>query len=151
MTRATSKASLLEERETGRVMSQEDKILEIISIGGDWSLKEIKAAFTAKWGDIETSSVSARCHSLKEGGKIFEQTPRKCAVSGKTINPLSANKCNHSHYKTKHFMQFEKAQKDPNICWTGMIEKTCKDCGMDIEFARRVEVKTVEQYKRSLG
>lgn len=94
MTRATSKASLLEERETGRVLSQEDKILEIISIGGDWSLKEIKAAYTAKWGDIETSSVSARCNSLKDpdNPKIFEVTTRKCSISGKVINALSATK-----------------------------------------------------------
>lgn len=90
----TSKASLLDEKAKGNVSTQEDKILDIISIGGDWSLKEIKAAYTAKWGDIETSSVSARCHSLKDPDdpKIFEVATRKCAISGKVINALSATK-----------------------------------------------------------
>jgi hypothetical protein len=48
-------------------------------------------------------------------------------------------------------MQYEKAIKDPGICWIGKIEKTCKDCGMNIEFARRVRVKTADQYMKSLN
>lgn len=96
--KATSKASLREEKENGNVMSQEDKILGIISIGGDWSLKEIKAAYIAKWGDIETSSVSARCNTLKGDeyrnipAKIFEVGTRKCSISGKVINCLAVER-----------------------------------------------------------
>lgn len=89
MTRCTSKAAYLEEKENGNVLTQEEKILEIISIGGDWSLKEIKAAFSAKYGDIETSSVSGRANKLKADGKIFEVATRKCSISNKVINALA--------------------------------------------------------------
>ena len=153
MGRATSKASYIEERETGRVMSQEDKILDIIAIGGDWSLKEIKAAYTAKWGEIETSSVSARCNSLKDpdNPKIFEVRTRKCSISDKVINALSAIKCSHDKYRGAGWMCHPKALKDTNIAWVGMIVEKCEDCGMDIEFARRAPVLTADEYLRSLN
>lgn len=61
------------------------------------------------------------------------------------------NKCQHEYYKTDNFMQYEKAIKDPNICWIGIIERSCKDCGQDIEFARRVRVVTADKYIRDLG
>jgi len=150
MTKCTSKAAYLEERQTGRVLSQEEKILDIINVDRDFSLQEIMAVYRDKHGNIELSSVAARCNSLKKDKKIFEGDPRKCSLTKKRINPLSANKCTHEFYKTNNFMQYEKAVKDPNICWTGMIEKTCKDCGQDIGFARRVQVKTVDQYMRGI-
>jgi len=59
MSRPTSKASYREEKANGNVLSQEDKILEIISIGGSWSMQEVMVAYRAKWGNIELSSVSA--------------------------------------------------------------------------------------------
>lgn len=92
MTRATSKASFLEEKEKGNTLSQEDRILEIISLGGDISLQEIMAIYRGKHGNIELSSVSARCNKLKADDKVFEGSPRKCAISGKTINPLYAER-----------------------------------------------------------
>lgn len=119
--------------------------------GGTLSMQELMKIYRGKWGNIELSSVSARCNKLKEDGKIIEAKPRRCAITDKTINPLTANKCTHEYYKTADFMQVERARKDPNICWTGMIEKTCKDCGQDIEFARRVRVKTVDQYMAEVG
>lgn len=155
MTRATSKAAFLEERETGKVISQEQKILEIIAIGGDWSLKEIKAAYTAKWGEIETSSVAGRCNTLKGDerlgipAKIFEVTTRKCSISGKVINALSANKCTHEKYKGEGYMMASnalKAMQTGQIAWRGMVVDKC-ECGADISQARRVPVMTFEQYQ----
>lgn len=150
MTRSTSKASYLETRESGQESTQSDKILEIISLGGNLSLQEIMQIYRGKHGNIELSSVSARCNKLKAGGKIIEAEPRKCSLTDKTVNPLTANKCTHEFYKTANFMQLEKARKDPNIAWTGKIVQKCKDCDMDIAFARRVQVKTAEQYLRSM-
>jgi len=92
MTRPTSKASFLEEKEKGHVSTQEEKILEIISLGGNLSLQEIMQIYRGKWSNIELSSVSARCNKLKADDKIFEGNPRKCSVTGKTINPLYAER-----------------------------------------------------------
>jgi len=92
MNRPTSKSAYLDIKESGAEMSQESKILEIISIGGSWSLQEILAAYRAKYGKIELSSVSARCNKLKADGKIFEGSPRKCGITDKTINPLMAER-----------------------------------------------------------
>jgi len=89
MTRATSKASLLSEKEKGNTTSQEGKILEIIALGGNLSLQEIMQIYRGKWKNIELSSVSARCNKLKADGKIFEGRPRKCSLTDKTINPLT--------------------------------------------------------------
>ena len=154
MTKATSKASYREEKENGNVMSQENKILEIISIGGDWSLQEIMAAYRAKWGNIELSSVSARCNKLKEENKIIEIDPRKFSITEKTINPLTVNKCTHERYKTKHYMMSSnalKAMKKNEIVTMGMIVKNCEDCGMDISHAKRVKVETFEEFQGALN
>ena len=85
MTRATSKASYLETKEKGQELTQAGKLLEMISLGGDWSMQELMEAYRAKWGNIELSSVSARCNKLKNDGEIIEGHPRKCAISGKII------------------------------------------------------------------
>ena len=150
MTRATSKASYREVKEDGSESSQADKILEIISIGGDWSLQEIMEAYRAKWGNIELSSVSARVNKLKDpdNPSIKEAAPRKCAVSGKTINPLTVNKCTHEKYKTKDYMMYSNAVKafeagDIKIIGTQVIN--CEDCGADISHAKRVKVKSLEK------
>jgi len=148
MTRATSKASLREEKENGHVMNQEDKILEIISIGGNWSLQEIMAAYRAKWGNIELSSVSARVNKLKdpENPLIVEMNPRKCAITDKTINPLAVNVCNHGRYKTKDYMMYSNAVKAHDrgeIKIVGTLVTKCEDCGKDISHAKRIKVKAV--------
>ena len=151
MTKCTSKASYIEIRESGTEMSQADKILDIISIGGDWSLQEAMAAYRAKWGNIELSSVSARANKLKENGKIIEGNPRKCAVTDKTINPLKLNKCTHDRYRTKDYMCHPKALKDENIAWIDKIVTHCEDCGADISHAKRAAVLTADEYIRRLG
>lgn len=151
MTRSTSQASYKEAKESGSEMSQADKILEIISIGGDWSLQEIMAAYRAKWGNIELSSVSARCNKLKEEGKIIEASPRKCAITDKTINPLTANLCTHDRYRSKDYMCWPTAIKDENIAWVGTTVTHCKDCGSDISEFKRAPVLTAAEYIRKLG
>ena len=88
MTRCTSKASLLDENAKGHVSTQEDKIFDIINLGGNLSLQEIMQIYRGKHGNIELSSVSARCNKLKADGKVFEGNPRPCAITEKTINPL---------------------------------------------------------------
>ena len=148
--KATSKASYREIKESGTEMSQSDKILEIINIGGTLSMQELMAIYRGKYGNIELSSISARCNQLKADGKIIEASPRKCSISDKTINPLTANKCEHKRYKTVNYMQYERAIKDLNICHIGMIEQTCKDCNADISFARRVRVMKADEYMRGI-
>lgn len=151
MTRCTSKASYQKIKESGSELSQEDKILEIISIGGDWSLQEIMAAYRAKWGNIELSSVSARCNKLKEEGKVFEAAPRKCSITEKTINPLIAKKCTHEKYKAKDYMMYSNAVKafkrnELKIIGTPVLK--CEDCGADISHAQRVKVKRTKEEKQ---
>lgn len=149
MTRTTSKASYFDLKESGAEMSQSDKILDICNGSDPLSLQEIMNAYRARYGNIELSSVSARVNKLKEEGKLTEHSPRKCSVTGKTINPVSANKCTHDRYRAKNYMMSEnamKAMKKGDIVWRGMIIKNCQDCGVDISHAKRVQVKTFEQW-----
>ena len=61
--------------------------------------------------------------------------------------------CNHSRYKTDSYMLAENAmkalgQRNTNnlIYWVGMVVTHCADCGENISHARRVRVKTVNEY-----
>ena len=153
MNRATSKASHREIKEDGSEISQANKILEIISIGGDWSLQEIMKAYRAKWGNIELSSVSARVNKLKDPDdpKIIEAAPRKCAITDKTINPLRVKSCSHDRYRSKHYMMYSNAVKafekgDVQIIGTTVSE--CEDCGEDISHANRVKVRNMRETKK---
>ena len=148
MNRATSKASYRTTRESGQELSQSDKILGIIQLGGDLSLQEIMKIYRGNWGNIELSSVSARCNKLKEEGKITEANPRKCSITEKTVNPLTVNKCTHEKYKTKDYMMYSNAVKafeigDVKIIGTPVIN--CEDCGADISHAKRVKVKSTKE------
>ena len=148
MTRATSKASYRTTRESGQELSQSDKILGIIQLGDDLSLQEIMKIYRGNWGNIELSSVSARCNKLKEEEKIFEASPRKCAITGKTVNPLTAKKCTHEKYKTKDYMMYSNAVKafdKGEIKIIGTVVDVCKDCGADISHAKRVKVKSTKE------
>ena len=153
MNRATSKASYREIKESGEELTQLEKILGIIQLGGDLSLQEVMKIYRGNWGNIELSSVSARCNKLKEEGKIFEASPRKCAITDKTINPLTANKCTHERYKTENYMLASnalKAMSRGDIVRIGKVVQSCEDCGMDISHAKRVRVETFEEYQGSL-
>ncbi len=146
--KCTSKASYREIREDGTELSQSDKILGIIQLGGDLSMQEIMKIYRGNWGNIELSSVSARCSKLKEEGKVVESSPRKCAITGKTVNPLTANKCTHDRYRSKDYMCHPKALKDENIAWVDKIVTHCQDCGADISHAKRAAVLTADEYMR---
>ena len=148
--RATSKASYRETKETNE-LSQADKILEIISLGGNLSMQEIMTIYRGKHGNIELSSVSARCNKLKEEGKVKEDSPRPCSISGKTINPLTTNTCNHDRYRKADYMCHPKALKDPDIAWIGMVVQNCQDCGADISYAKRAPVLSASEYLRRVG
>ena len=151
MTRCTSKASLLDEKAKGNVSTQEDKIFDIINLGGNLSLQEIMQIYRGKHGNIELSSVSARCNKLKADGKVFEDKPRKCAVTDKAINPLTANTCTHDRYRKPDYMCAPTALKNSNIAWVGMIVQKCESCGADISHAKRAQVKTAEEYMREVN
>ena len=153
MNRATSKASYRETKEDGSELNQSDKILEIISIGGDWSLQEIMEAYRAKWGNIELSSVSARVNKLKDPDNplIIEMNPRKCAITKKTINPLAVNICDHGRYKTKDYMMYSnavKAHDKGEIKIVGTLVIKCEHCGADISHAKRVRIKSLGEGKQ---
>ena len=96
--KCTSKASHLTLRENGTEDSQLERIYEIIALGGKITMKQILEIYIYKWGDIDYSSISARCNYLKgneEKGipqRIFEVGTGKCPVSGRTVNLLSATK-----------------------------------------------------------
>ena len=96
--KCTSKASHLTIRENGTEDSQLERIYEIIALGGKITMKQILEIYIYKWGDIDYSSISARCNYLKgneEKGipqRIFEVGTGKCPVSGRTVNLLSATK-----------------------------------------------------------
>ena len=151
MNRATSKASYRETKESGSELSQADKILGIIQLGGDFSLQEIMKIYRGNWGNIELSSVSARCNKLKEEEKIFETSPRKCAITDKTVNPLTAKKCTHDRYRSKDYMMYSNAAKafekgDIQIIGTPVIK--CEDCGEDISHANRVKIRNMRETKK---
>lgn len=149
--KCTSKASYLDIKEQGTDKTQAEKILEIIELGGTLSMQELMKIYRGKWGNIELSSVSARCNKLKEEGKIIEAPPRRCEISGKTVNPLTANKCTHDRYREKDYMCHPVALKSDNIAWVGKIAQRCKDCGADISFAKRAKVMTAEEYLKSIN
>ena len=148
MIKCTSKASYREIKEDGSEFSQSDKILGIIQLGGDLSLQEIMKIYRGNWGNIELSSVSARCNNLKKENKIFEALPRKCSITDKTVNPLTAKKCTHDRYKANNYMMYSNAVKafemgDIKIIGTPVIN--CEDCGADISHAKRVKVKSTKE------
>jgi len=150
MNRSTSKASYREEKENGNVMSQEDKILSICK-ESKLSLQEIMKLYRQLYGSIELSSVSARVNKLKEDKKLTEVEPRKCTITKKTINPVTALKCTHNKYRSSDYMMYSNAVKafekgEIKIVGTPVIK--CEDCGADISHAQRVKVKSTKQKRQ---
>ena len=148
MSRPTSKAAFLEIKESGAEVTQAGKILGIVQNGGSMSLREILAAYRENYGDIESSSVSARVNKLKEDSQLEEGQQRKCSITDKIINPVRiAGVCSHNHYRSDEFQQLNKVSKD--IVWTGRIVQECRDCKDDISKYKLVPVMTKNQYLRS--
>ena len=151
MTRCTSKASLLDEKEKGHLISQEERVLEIMAIGGTFSRQEILALYRGKHGEIEYTSISRCCTNLKDSKQIFEVGTRKCSVTDKVINELSLTNCNHDRYRKADYMCHPKALKDPDIAWIGKVVQNCQDCGADISYAKRAPVLSASEYLRMVG
>ena len=110
--RPTSKASLLDEKEKGHLISQEERVLEIMSIGGTFSRQEILALYRGKHGEIEYTSISRCCTNLKDDGKIFEVGTRKCSVTDKTINELSLVKNKYGYGEYQAWVEAGKTKKE---------------------------------------
>ena len=146
MTRPTSQASYREEKENGNVVRQEDKILLLCNESA-LSLQEIMKLYRKLHGNIELSSVSARVNKLKADNKLIEVDPRKCTITNKTINPVTAVKCKHERYKQGNHLTYKNAMKAMRlrdgkaIYWMGMIVKNCEDCGLDLSEHKVVPVK----------
>ncbi len=81
--RETSVLAFHDLRDTGRLGHQQQDILDRIQPGRDYSLSEI-----VRMTGFEKSAVSGRCHGLKELGLLVEGEPRKCSITGRTINPV---------------------------------------------------------------
>lgn len=151
MVKCTSKASYREEKENGNVVRQADKIL-LLCREASLSLQEIMKLYRKLYGNIELSSVSARVNKLKEEGKLTEADPRKCTITNKIINPVTAIKCKHERYKQGNHLTYENALKamrardGKGIYWMGMIVKGCEDCGMDLSEHKVVPVKYIRDY-----
>lgn len=82
--RDTSRAAYHDLREFGRVGHQAQVILDHIQPGGNYSLQEL-----VKLTGIPINAVSGRCNEMKALGALVEATPRKCSVSGRTVNPVA--------------------------------------------------------------
>jgi len=149
MNRCTSKASYIELKESGAELTQAAKILGIIRTGYSMSLQEIMQRYREIYGNIELSSVSARCKKLKDDKQVIEDSPRKCNITEKTVNPLKIpNTCNHDRYRNKHYQQKGSIHRD--IVWRGQIVDKCEDCGEDISKYRLMPVKTANEYIKGL-
>jgi len=96
--KCTSKTSYRKTKESGQESTQAEKIFNIIDLGGKLTMQQILSIYRGKWGDIEYTSISARCKYLKGDdelgipARIFEVGTGKCPISGKTVNLLSSTK-----------------------------------------------------------
>ena len=91
MVRCTSTASHREEKDSGREVTQSQKILQIIQTRGNMSLTEIQNAFELRYNiRIDKGTVSARVNKLKKDCLVGEDLPRQCFITGKVINPVYA-------------------------------------------------------------
>jgi hypothetical protein len=62
--------------------------------------------------------------------------------------------CEHSKYKASNYMMAKNALKamgKNTICWMSKIVNKCEKCGADISHAKRVQVKTPEEYIAKMG
>lgn len=62
--------------------------------------------------------------------------------------------CKHERYKQGRHLTADnalKAIKAGKYCWMGKVITHCQDCGSDISYANVVEVKTHEQYLKTIG
>ena len=90
MSRVTSRKAYKELNEEGKVRSQKDTILFVVSMIPNsekdfgMSLKEI-----VKQTGYEINAVSGRVNDLKKVGSIEECTKRKCRITGRLVTPVT--------------------------------------------------------------
>lgn len=79
----TSRQAYAEHRASGLVTASQQKVLEVMRHGRDYSLSELSAMT-----GIEKSSVSGRINELKKLGQVVESRKRSCHVTGKTVTAV---------------------------------------------------------------
>lgn len=91
----TSIAAYRDLKDSGKEWTQAARIINIVAKRANMSLQEIMRQYRNRFGNIELSSVSARVNKLKyDEILICELYPRKCSITGKTINPVRINETN---------------------------------------------------------
>ena len=84
MTRITSRIAYSELASQGKTVTQGAKILNMMDIGINYSLREIMKNIPS----MEINAISGRVNDLKKSGKLKEATKRKCTISKKLITPV---------------------------------------------------------------
>jgi len=81
----TSKIAYKDINEDGTVLTQKDKIVEIMNIlpDGTYSLRELKYLT-----GFDINAVSGRVNELKKDGILETTTKRKCKISKRLISPV---------------------------------------------------------------
>lgn len=76
----TSRQAYAEHRASGLVTASQQKVLEVMRHGRDYSLSELSAMT-----GIEKSSVSGRINELLASGQVVISRMRTCKVTGKKV------------------------------------------------------------------
>lgn len=85
---------------------------------------------------------------LIEGDKVLD---KKTSRHVRTV--LIEGQCAHARYRQFDYMRVDEAKaamKAGKFCWMGKIVEVCANCGKDISGAKRVQVKTADQYMGGL-
>ena len=82
--RTTSKIAYEELVATGKATTQGTKILSMMELGVNYSLREIMKNIPS----MEINAISGRVNDLKKSGKLKEAPKRKCSISSKLITPV---------------------------------------------------------------
>ena len=91
--RSTSKAAYEQLKLEGKDQGQRARILAILMNWSDLSLRELQQTYQRIHGvHLDVGTFSARCKELKDDKVIFESGPRKCTVTGRTVNPVTVQR-----------------------------------------------------------
>jgi len=86
MPRSTSTSSYHQLRDSGRQLTQETQILQILrnnTTTEDLTLKEI-----SRLSGLEINAVSGRVNGMKKKGMVREAPKRKCWVTDRWVTPV---------------------------------------------------------------
>ena len=82
--RTTSRIAYSELVAQGKTITQGTKILNMMDLGTNYSLREIMRNIP----ELEINAISGRVNDLKKTGKLKEALKRKCTISKKLITPV---------------------------------------------------------------